>query len=44
LVPKDPALWKLDRFEEFIAERKVLIRKQFGYLLVGGDARVEGAA
>lgn len=37
LIPADPALWKLDKFEQFIAERKVLIRKQFGYLLVGGE-------
>ena len=32
LIPKDPALWKLDKFPEFIAERKKLIRQQFAYL------------
>jgi hypothetical protein len=26
-------LWKLDRFEDFIAERKKLIREKFAYLL-----------
>ncbi len=33
LIPADPSLWKIDRFEDFIAERKNLIRKKFGYLL-----------
>jgi hypothetical protein len=33
LIPPDPALWKLDRFEDFIAERKNLIREKFAYLL-----------
>jgi hypothetical protein len=33
LVPPDPALWQLDRFEDFIAERKKLIKAKFGYLL-----------
>jgi hypothetical protein len=35
LIPEDPALWKLDRFEDFIAARKKLIREKFIYLLVG---------
>jgi hypothetical protein len=34
LIPKDPALWKLDRFEDFIEERKKLIRAHFQSLLV----------
>jgi hypothetical protein len=34
LIPKDPALWKLERFEDFIAARKELIRQKFAYLLV----------
>jgi hypothetical protein len=33
LIPKDPSLWSLDRFEDFIVERKKLIKKKFGYLL-----------
>jgi hypothetical protein len=32
LVPKDPELWKLDRFEDFISERKKIIRQQYAYL------------
>lgn len=34
LIPPDPALWKLDRFEDFIQERKKLIRGRFTALLV----------
>jgi len=34
LIPPDPALWKLDRFEDFISERKNLIRERFNDLLV----------
>ena len=33
LIPTDPALWKLDRFEDFITERKKLIKAAFAYLL-----------
>jgi hypothetical protein len=33
LIPKDPTLWKLDRFEDFIAARKKLILEKFNYLL-----------
>ena len=33
LVPKDKDLWKIDRFEDFIEERKRLIRDKFSYLL-----------
>ena len=33
VIPHDPALWKLDRFEDFITERKKLIRANFAYLL-----------
>ena len=33
LIPSDPALWKLDRFEDFIEERKKLIKAKFAYLL-----------
>ncbi len=34
LIPADPALWKMNRFEDFIRERKKLIRERFSYLLV----------
>ena len=33
LIPEDKALWKMDRFEDFIEERKKLIRKRFEALL-----------
>jgi hypothetical protein len=33
LIPPDPALWKLDRFEDFIRERQKLIKAKFAYLL-----------
>jgi hypothetical protein len=34
LIPNDPNLWKMDRFEEFIEQRKKLIREHFRSLLV----------
>mgnify|MGYP003588714205 CR=1 FL=1 len=33
LIPKDKNLWKIDRFEDFIEERKKLIKTKFSYLL-----------
>jgi hypothetical protein len=33
IIPPDPALWKLERFEDFITERKKLIKSKFAYLL-----------
>lgn len=33
MVPNDPDLWKLERFEDFIEERKKLIKASLGYLL-----------
>ncbi len=33
LIPTDPALWKLERFDDFIEERKKLLRKRFESLL-----------
>ena len=38
LIPSDSALWKLDRFEDFISERKKLIREKFKPLLVPATA------
>lgn len=33
LIPPDKSLWEIDRFEDFIEERKKLIRNRFSYLL-----------
>lgn len=33
LVPSDPGLWRLERFEDFVSERKKLIKDKFAYLL-----------
>lgn len=37
LIPQDPELWALDRFEHFIEARKQLIRDKFNYLLVSAS-------
>lgn len=34
LIPKDRALWSLDRYEDFIAERTKLIADKFSWLLI----------
>jgi hypothetical protein len=34
LIPDDPALWKLDRFEDFIDVRKMLVRDRFKTILL----------
>jgi len=34
LIPADPTLWELDRFEDFIVERKKLIREKFSSLII----------
>jgi hypothetical protein len=34
LIPADPDLWKLNRFEDFIIARQALIRQKFSHLLV----------
>jgi hypothetical protein len=33
LIPADPSLWKLERFDDFISERRKLIKEKFEYLL-----------
>lgn len=33
LIPKDPALWELERFEEFLIARKDLIKDKFTYMI-----------
>lgn len=38
LIPKDPSIWKLDRFPDFIEARKALIRRKFEHLLVQTSA------
>ncbi len=38
LIPQDQSLWSIDRFEDFIAERKRLIRNRFSHLLHGTPA------
>jgi hypothetical protein len=40
LVPSDPDLWKMDRFDDFIAERKKLIRERFAGLFVTSNLSV----
>jgi hypothetical protein len=37
LIPKDPTLRTLDRFEDFVTARAELIAQRFDYLLVKGD-------
>lgn len=34
LIPDDPALWKMDRYDDFIEARKALIADKFSWLLV----------
>ncbi len=34
LIPDDPALWNMDRFDDFIVARKELLRQRFKFLLV----------
>ena len=33
-IPTNPALWELDRFDDFIVERKILIREKLNFILV----------
>ncbi len=33
LIPNDPSLWKLDRYDDFVEARKALIKDKFGYML-----------
>jgi hypothetical protein len=44
LIPEDPQLWKLERFEEFIAERKKLIAERFRPLFVSAEIREQEAS
>lgn len=38
LIPNDPSLWKLERFDDFIVERKKLIVEKFRTLIVPAAA------
>jgi Protein of unknown function DUF262/Restriction Enzyme Adenine Methylase Associated/Protein of unknown function (DUF1524) len=40
LIPKDPSLWKLERFEDFIDERKKLIAEKFKFLLISPERQI----
>ena len=42
LIPADRDLWKMDRFEDFIEERKKLIADQFRWLLTSPDNPSDG--
>ncbi len=33
LIPEDPALWALERYDDFIAARRALIKEKFAYML-----------
>ena len=37
LIPNDPVLWTLERYDDFIDARKVLIQKKFSYMLRSSD-------
>jgi hypothetical protein len=44
LIPVDRSLWKIDRFEDFIAERKKLIEEKFKPLLVSTEFQMQGTS
>jgi hypothetical protein len=44
LIPEDPQLWKLERFDDFIAERKKLIAERFRPLFVSTEVRQQDAS
>ena len=37
LIPKDPSLWALERYDDFIESRKALIAEKFHYMLFSGE-------
>lgn len=39
LIPPDPALWEIDRFEDFVEARKALVKDKFSFML----RKTEGA-
>ena len=44
LIPEDPQLWKLERFDDFITERKKLIAERFKPLFVSAEVRQQEAS
>ncbi|MBZ0119548.1 MAG: DUF262 domain-containing HNH endonuclease family protein [Sandaracinaceae bacterium] len=44
LIPPDPKLWEIERFEDFVRARKDLIRAKFQYLLVAPAPGVDWAS
>lgn len=34
IIPRDPSLWHLERFDDFIVARKMLLREKLSYLLL----------
>lgn len=44
LIPRDPALWQVERFQDFISERKNLIREKFAPLLATPSANLVAGA
>jgi hypothetical protein len=44
LIPEDPQLWKLERFDDFITERKKLIAERFKPLFVSTEVRQQEAS
>lgn len=40
LIPRDPDLWKIEHFDDFIEARKALIRDKFRHLLVARNTEV----
>jgi len=41
LIPKDPSLWKMDRFEDFVEERKKLLVQKFAEILYRSKPEVD---
>ena len=39
LIPNDPKLWELENFDEFITERKKLIKNKFRYMLLDKEGK-----
>jgi len=44
LIPTNPELWKIERFDDFIEERKNLIRDKFAFLLLPATSAMLASA
>lgn len=40
LIPDNPELWELDRYDDFIVERRKLIEKKFTYMLRNAEGKL----